>query len=209
MFKLILSQSLSQSFRRGGGAFGACAFYIIIVTLFAFTLSPELLAGHAGAVMCVAMLLASITAMPLLFERDYEDGTLEQFLLWPAALELLVLAKITGQWMAVTLPILLISPLVALLAGLETAVAVKALAQLFLASFSMIAISAIASSLTLGAKRGGLLQALITLPLFVPVAIFAASSSGAGALLFLGAMALALWPLACFVCAAVLKVAAE
>ncbi len=209
MFKLILLQSLSQSFRRGGGAFGACAFYIIIVTLFAFTLSPELLASHAGAVMCVAMLLASITSMPMLFERDYEDGTLEQFLLWPVVLEVLVLAKITGQWLAVTLPILLVSPLVALLAGLETAVALKALAQLFLASFSMIAISAIASSLTLGAKRGGLLQALITLPLFVPVAIFAASSSGAGALLFLAAMALALWPLACFVCAAVLKVAVE
>jgi heme exporter protein B len=210
MLNLILTQSISQSFRRGGGAFGACAFYLIIFTLFAFALSPETLKAHAGAVMCVAMLLSTITAMPLLFERDYEDGTLEQFLLWPAALELLMLAKITGQWLAVTLPMLLISPLMTLIAGIDTEAAAQILLQLFLASFSMIAVSCIAAALTLGAKRGGLLQALITLPFFMPIAIFASASSGAGVLLILSAMALVAWPLACFVCSAVIRlVAAE
>jgi heme exporter protein B len=209
MFQLVLSQSISQSFRRGGGAFGACAFYIIIVTLFAFALSPETLTKHAGAVMCVAMLLATITAMPLLFERDYEDGTLEQYLLWPVALEVLVLAKITGQWLAITLPILLISPLMAMFAGLEFETALSAMLQLLLASFSMIAVGSIASALTLGAKRGGLLQALITLPLYIPILIFASAASGAGILLFLSAMALVLWPLSCFVCGAILRIVSE
>lgn len=209
MFLLILTQSLLQSFRRGGGAFGACAFYIIIVTLFAFALSPETLSKHAGAVMCVAMLLSTITAMPLLFERDYEDGTLEQYLLWPVALELLMLAKIAGQWLAVTLPIIIISPLVAMFSGLEVPVAIQAMLQLFLASFSMIAVSSIASALTLGAKRGGLLQALITLPLYVPILIFAASGGGAGALMFLGAIALISIPLACIVCSTILRLCLE
>ncbi len=209
MFQLVLSQSISQSFRRGGGAFGACAFYIIIVTLFAFALSPDTLSKHAGAVMCVAMLLASITAMPLLFERDHEDGTLEQYLLWPVALELLMLAKIAGQWIAVTLPILLASPLMAMFAGLEFETALSAMLQLLLASFSMIAVGSIAAALTLGARRGGLLQALITLPLYVPILIFASASSGAGALMFLGAIALASWPLACFLCAAIIKVTCD
>ncbi|MCE2926838.1 MAG: heme exporter protein CcmB [Rickettsiales bacterium] len=209
MFQLVLSQSISQSFRRGGGAFGACAFYIIIVTLFAFALSPDTLSKHAGAVMCVAMLLASITAMPLLFERDHEDGTLEQYLLWPVALELLMLAKIAGQWIAVTLPILLASPLMAMFAGLEFETALSAMLQLLLASFSMIAVGSIAAALTLGARRGGLLQALITLPLYVPILIFASASSGAGILLFLSAMALVLWPLSCFVCGAILRIVSE
>jgi len=209
MFQLVLSQSISQSFRRGGGAFGACAFYIIIVTLFAFALSPDTLSKHAGAVMCVAMLLASITAMPLLFERDHEDGTLEQYLLWPVAFELLMLAKIAGQWIAVTLPILLASPLMAMFAGLEFETALSAMLQLLLASFSMIAVGSIAAALTLGARRGGLLQALITLPLYVPILIFASASSGAGILLFLSAMALVLWPLSCFVCGAILRIVSE
>jgi heme exporter protein B len=205
MFTLILSQSLTHSFRRGGGAFGACAFYILIITLFAFALGPDALHRHAVAVMCVAMLLASVTALPLLFERDFDDGTLEQYVLWPMALELVMLAKILGQWLAIILPILLVSPLMAVFAGLSMQQAVAALSMLLLASPGMVAVGAVAAALTLGARRGGLLQALITLPLYVPILIFAAGSTGQGAMLFLGGIALASLPLACLLCAALVK----
>lgn len=209
MFKLILAQTLVHAFRKGGGAFGTCAFYIIIVTLFTFALGPEGMHTHAGAVMCVAMLLSSITALPLMFERDHEDGTLEQYLLWPVALEILVLAKILGQWLAIILPILVVSPIMALFADLNAQQTLSALSLLLLASPSMVAIGAMAAALTLGAKRGGLLQALVTLPLYIPILIFAASTGGQGALLFLAGILCASVPVACLICAGIIKISVE
>src|SRR5271154_4227021 len=119
MFLLILTQTIKLAFRKGGGGLGACAFYIIIVTLFTFALGPEGMRTHAGAAMCVALLLSTVTALPLLYERDFEDGTLEQFLLQPMLLEWLALAKICGQWLASIAPLLAVSPLLALMASLD------------------------------------------------------------------------------------------
>jgi len=209
MFNLILTQTLTHAFRKGGGAFGTCAFYIIIITLFTFALGPEGMHTHAGAVMCVAMLLSSITALPLMFERDHEDGTLEQYLLWPAALELLVLAKIAGQWLSIILPILAISPIMALFADVTAEQTLSALSLLLLASPTMVAIGAVAAALTIGAKRGGLLQALVTLPLYIPILIFAASSGGQGAVLFLAGLICASVPLACIICSGLIKMTVD
>lgn len=206
MFSLILRQTLSQAFRKGGGAFGTCAFYIIIVTLFTFALGPDGMHEYALAVMCVAMLLASITALPPIYERDYEDGTLEQLLLQPAALEILVLAKILGAWLSIIAPILVISPIMAIFANLDNEQTMHMLYILLVASPTIVAIGSIAAALTLGAKRGGLLQALITLPLYMPILIFAASASGQGAILFLGGMLCASLPIACLVCAALIRI---
>lgn len=209
MFSLVLRQTLSHAFRKGGGAFGTCAFYIIIVTLFTFALGPDGIHQHAGAVMCVAMLLASITALPLIYERDFEDGTLEQFLLQPVALELLALAKILGAWLSIIAPILLVSPLMALFAGLNQEQTISILWLLALASPSIVAIGAVVAALTLGTRRGGLLQALITLPLYLPILIFAASAGGQGALLFLGGMVCASLPVACFVSALLIRISQD
>lgn len=205
MFSLILKQTLTHSFRKGGGAFGACGFYIIIITLFTFALGPQGIHEYAAAAMGVSMLLATTTALPLFFERDYEDGTLEQYLLQPVALELVALAKILGQWLAIIVPILIVSPLMAMFADLSFAQTTGALILLLLASPSIIAIGAIAAALTLGAKRGGLLQALITLPLTIPILIFAASAGGHGAMLFLSGVLCAAVPLACWVCAGLMR----
>ncbi len=209
MFKLVLTQTISHSFRKGGGAFGTLAFYVLVVTMFTFALNPQTLHDHAGAVMCVALLLASITSLPLLFERDHEDGTLEQYLLQPVALEILVLAKIVGLWISVMLPILVMSPIVAAMANLDTAQTMQALTMLLLASPSIVAVGAVTAALTLGNKRGGLLQALVALPLYTPVLIFAASISGQGVVLFLAAMLCASVPLACMVCAALIRLSSE
>lgn len=205
---LILKQTVRLSFRKGGGALGCVAFYIIAVTLFTFALGPEAMHESGGPVLCVAMLLASVTLLPLYFERDHEDGTLEQLLLSPAMLEMLVLAKILGQWISSMLPLLVVSPLLAISMGLEGEMG-QVLWPLLLASPTVVALGAVAAALTLGTKRGGLLQALIVLPLQVPVLIFAALGNQPGALLLLSGIMFASVPLSCWVSAALIKLSAD
>jgi|CXWL01.1.fsa_nt_gi heme exporter protein B len=209
IFLLILSQSLKLSFRKGGGALGACAFYVIVVTLFTFAIGPQAMSKYATSIMCISMLLATITTLPLLFERDYEDGTLEQFLLQPVLLELLVAAKICGQWCSHIIPILLVSPLLAVTADLSYEQTLHTMFVLLLASPTMVALGAIGAALTIGSKRGGLLQALVVMPLYIPVLIFASASgqnsTGQGSLLFLSGMLFVSLPLSCYVCSALIR----
>jgi heme exporter protein B len=208
-FALILRQTVRLAFRKGGGALGTTAFYMIIVTLFTFGLGPESMSQHAAAVMCVALLLSTVTALPMFYERDYEDGTLEQFLLQPVLLEVLVLAKICGQWLASIVPMLAVSPLLAVMANLNGEQAAYIIIMLMLASPTIIALGSIAAALTLGSKRGGLLQALVVMPLYIPVLIFAASAGEQAAILFLSGMLFASLPLACFASAALIKLAQD
>lgn len=208
IFSLIISQSLRLSFRKGGGALGSCAFYVIVVTLFTFAIGPQAITKYATAIMCVSMLLAIITTLPLLFERDFEDGTLEQFLLQPVLLELIIAAKICGQWCSHIIPILLVSPLLAVAADLSFEQISSAMLVLLLASPTMVALGAIGAALTLGSKRGGLLQALVVMPLYIPVLIFASAneqSSAQGGLLFLSGMLCVCLPLSCYVCSALIR----
>lgn len=209
IFLLIITQSLKLSFRKGGGALGACAFYIIVVTLFTFAIGPQAIKQYAAAVMCISMLLATITTLPLLFERDYEDGTLEQFLLQPVLLELLVFAKICGQWCSHIIPILAVSPLLAVMADLSFEQTLHTMLILLLASPTMVALGAIGAALTIGSKRGGLLQALVVMPLYIPALIFASAgeqSGGQEGILFLGGMLCASLPLACYTSCALIRV---
>lgn len=208
-FTLVLKQTVKLAFRKGGGALGTLAFYMIIVTLFTFGLGPEGMTIHAGAVMCVAMLLSVVTALPMFYERDFEDGTLEQFLLQPIPLEILVCAKICGQWLACIVPLLAVSPLLAVMANLDGERTLHVMMMLALASPTIVALGSIAAALTLGSKRGGLLQSLIVMPLYMPVLIFAASAGGQAAVLFLGGMLFASLPLSCYIGAALIRAAQD
>lgn len=209
MFSLVLKQTLNHSFRRGGGAFGVLAFYLMVITAFTFALTPEGLKEYALAVQCVALLMAITTALPLLFEQDYEDGTLEQFLLQPTALEWLVAAKLAGLAIALAGPVLLLTPLIAAIAGLTASETANAFMHLLLLAPVLLALGAVAVALTLGHRRGGLLQALITLPFAMPAIIFAASKSGEGAISFLAGMTLISVPLACLICASLIRISQE
>lgn len=211
-FTLILRQTLALAFRKGGGAWGTLALYVMIVTVFTFALGPAAMQDHAGAVMCVALLFSLLTSLPLFYERDHEDGTLEQFLLQPVLMEMLVLAKIVGLWLATALPLLCLSPLLAVMAHMEKEAVAHALAMLALASPALIALGSIAAALSLG-RRGGLLSALLVMPLMIPVLIFAAAQSsdgkGEAARLLLLAIDLASLPLSCVVSAALIKVSQD
>jgi heme exporter protein B len=205
MFNLVLTQTIKLSFRKGGGALGTLAFYLIVFTLFTFALGVEAMREYALAVMCVGLVLASVTAQPLIFERDEEEGMLEQFVLKSPALELVVLAKLIGGWIVQLLPILLLMPLFAAMAGLDGEQTKEISMRLALLSPSISAIAVLTAAFTLGSKRGGLLPALISLPLLMPIVIFASSIGGNGALLLLAAAALVSVPFSCYVSATLLR----
>jgi len=206
MFSLMLGQTIKLAFRKGGGAFGTLAFYIIVFTLFAFALSPEAMKHYALAVMVVALVLASVTGQPLIFERDHEEGMLEQYVLKASSLEAVIFAKLVGQWVVQLLPILVTLPLLMMMAGLENKEAYDAMLRMILLSPSIAAIGVMTAAFTLGSRRGGLLPALISLPLLMPIVIFASSVGGAGAVLLLAAAALVSVPFSCFVSAAVVRI---
>ena len=194
-------------------------FFVIVVTLFPLGVGPDgsLLAEIAPGVIWVAALLATLLALDGLFRDDYIDGSLEQLLLSPQPLTVLVLAKTLAHWIVSGLPLVLLSPLLAVLMQLPLKALPALLASLVLGTLSLSLIGAIGAALTVGLKRGSVLLALLVLPLFIPVLIFgsscvAAAASGfdTGAQLSLLAglffLALALAPLAA---AAALRISAE
>lgn len=208
-FHLILRQSIKQSFRKGGGAAGCIAFYVIIITLFTFALGPHDIAVHITAICCVGLLLANITLIPLFFSRDHEDGTLEQLLLSPVMLEWLVLAKLIGYWVSCMVPLLLISPLLLLMADINSDEFIGILIPLICASPAIVALGSITSALTLGLLHGGLLQALLVMPLYIPVLIFAALSHQNGATQLLLALSCMSVPAACFISSSLIKLSQD
>ena len=208
MFLSILAQTIQLSFRKDWGALKTCAFYIIAVMVFTFALGASAMAQYATAIMCVSMLFATITTLPIMFERDYEDGTLEQLILQPAPLEVLVLAKIMGHWCSHIIPILLVSPMLAIMAGMNFEQELAMLLVLLLTSPIMVAIGAISAALTIGNKNGGLLQTLVIMPFYIPVLIFATANEHSS-MEFLIVMFCIILPIACYSCAALIKISVD
>jgi len=218
-FTLLLKRDLTLAVRRRSDWLNPLVFFVIVVTLFPLGVGPDgsLLAEIAPGVIWVAALLATLLALDGLFRDDYIDGSLEQLLLSPQPLTVLVLAKTLAHWIVSGLPLVLLSPLLAVLMQLPLKALPALLASLVLGTLSLSLIGAIGAALTVGLKRGSVLLALLVLPLFIPVLIFgsscvAAAASGfdTGAQLSLLAglffLALALAPLAA---AAALRISAE
>lgn len=204
----LFKRDVSLMVRRGGGTPAAMGFLLLVYTLFAFGMGPEALNVYGAQASLVAVLLACLLALPGLFERDHEDGTLEQYRLQPVALEWLVLAKLAAFWAACALPLSLTAPLIALVSGMPPALALGHGVSIMLASLSVASVGMFGAALTLGARGAGFAQALIVLPLAVPPLIFAASGAE-GVWPLLAAMALAGVPLSCFICAALLRMSED
>jgi heme exporter protein B len=156
-------------------------FYVIVVSLFPLASSPDraLLAALGPGVLWVAALLASLLSLPRLFANDFLDGTLEQIALSPYPLPALLSGKIVAHWMTTGLPIAILAPLLGLQYGLDSsALAIVAL-SLLIGTPILSLLGAIGAALTLGARGGGSLLALLILPLYVPVLIFGAGTSDA------------------------------
>ncbi|QFY90371.1 heme exporter protein CcmB [Magnetovirga frankeli] len=218
-FVWIIRRDLLLAMRRRSDLFTTLFFFVIVVSLFPLGIGPELntLRLIAPGVVWVAALLASMLALERLFAQDHNDGSLEQMLLSPQPVALLVLGKVLAHWLVTGLPLVIMAPLLGLQYDLSTQSLGVLILSLLLGTPSLSLIGAIGAALTLGLRGGGVLVSLLVLPLYIPVLIFGAgaveaSASGLGAashLSLLGAIligALLLSPLAT---AAALRISAE
>jgi heme exporter protein B len=212
----LLRRDLTLIWRRRGDALNPMLFAIIVVALFPFALGPEpaTLQRIAAGTIFVALLLAMLLSLDTLFRSDLEDGSLEQLVLSPHPLALLLACKIAIHWLTTALPLIVIVPLLAQLLHLPDRVLPVLLVALALATPLLSLIGAVCVALTVGMRRSGMLLTLLVLPLIVPVLIFGAGACNAAQtglafaapLLWLGAwltLALVLAPLAA---AAALKI---
>lgn len=175
----LLARETALAWGRGGGPLVAVGFYAGVATLLPLATGPEpaRLAAIAPGAAWVALALAALLSLERLFERDYEDGALDLLTLSPAPLELVCAVKCLGQWFATGAPLALAAPVAAMALGAEPRLAPLVFLCALLGGLAFAMVGGIGAALSLGARRGGLLTAVIVLPLFVPPVIF-----GGGAL---------------------------
>jgi heme exporter protein B len=218
-FMSILKRDLHLASRQGMDNVMVVMFFVLAVVLFPFGVGPEanILARIAAGVIWVAALLASMLSLERLFQSDYEDGSLELLSLSPIALEVVVLAKITAHWLTTGLPLIVAAPLLAVLLNMDTEGFPMLILALVLGTPSLSLIGAVGAALILGSRRGGVLLALLILPLYIPVLIFGVSAVDAviggfeakAQLLILGAFLMAALPLCPWAAATGLRQAIE
>lgn len=215
----LIHRELQIAFRCQSDVYNPLWFFIIVVTLFPLGLgpSPALLANIAPGIIWVAALLATLVSLERLFRDDFLDGSLEQMLLIPESLQVLVFAKILAHWLLTGLPLLIISPLLAVLLALDWASYKAVVLTLLLGTPTLYFLGAIGVALTVGLRKGGVLLSLLILPLFIPVLVFATSAIDMaangfpinGQLAMLGAMLLGSATLSPFAVAAALRVSVQ
>ena len=190
----LLRRETALAWGRGGGPLVAVGFYAGVATLLPLAIGPEpaRLAAIATGAAWVALALASLLSLERLFERDYEDGALDLLLLSPTPLELTCAVKCFGQWLATGAPLALAAPIAAISLGAPLALAPLVFACALLGGLAFAFVGGMGAALSLGARRGGLLTAVIVLPLFVPPVIFGggALDAFAGGLPWTGGFAL-------------------
>jgi heme exporter protein B len=218
-FWAVLRRDLLLAWRGRADVLVTLGFFVVVVCLFPFGVGAETnqLRSIAPGVLWVAALLATLLSLHRLFAQDHADGTLEQLLLSPDPTVLWVVAKISAHWIATGFPLVVVAPGLALLFDVDQEVLGVLVLSLALGTPILALLGAVGAALTLGLRGGGMLLALIVLPLFVPVLIFGAGAvesflSGTGAaahLLLLGGGLLGALALAPFACAAALRIAVE
>jgi heme exporter protein B len=164
--------------RRRADVLTTLVFFVMVVSLFPLGVGPELamLRKMAPGVLWVAALLASMLSLGRLFLADYLDGTLEQMMLAPQSLSMLVLGKMTAHWMVSGLPLVLMAPVLGLQFDMSGQALGVLIIGLLLGTPILSMIGAIGAALTLGLRGGGVLLSLLVLPLCIPVLIFGAGA---------------------------------
>jgi len=177
-FAALLARDLRLVWRRPGDVMVVLAFFVVATVLFPLGIGPEtnLLARIAAGILWCAALFAALLSLERLFAADHEDGTLDLLLLSPWPLELAALAKCLAHWIVTGLPLALLAPVMGLLFGLSGASLWAVGLTLLVGTPALSLIGGLAAALTLGARRGGALLALLALPLCVPTLIFGAAA---------------------------------
>ncbi len=173
----IIQRELTIAFRKPSEILNPLWFFLMVITIFPILMgpNPELLGKIAGGVAWVAALLSALLSFERLFRDDYLDGSLEQLMLLPLGLPQVALAKVIAHWLLTGLPLILLSPIAAILLSLETHVWWALVLTLLLGTPILSCLGAIGVALTVGLRKGGTLLSLLILPLFLPVLIFAAA----------------------------------
>ena len=219
VFVALLKRDLLLGLRARTEVLTGVFFMVIVASLFPLAIGADLnlLRVIAPGVLWIGALLSTLLTLPRLFEGDHKDGTLEQLALTPSGLHFLVYPKLLAHWMLSGLPLVLLSPLVALQFDLPSELVWTLMITLLIGTPSLSAIGAIGAALTIGVRGGGVLLSLLLLPLFIPVLVFGAGAVEAQAaqlgveahLSILAALLLVSWTLGPWACAGALKVALE
>ena len=219
IFWNIIKRELQIAMRKQAEILNPLWFFLIVITLFPLVIGPDpkLLSRIAPGVAWVAALLSALLSFERLFRDDYIDGSLEQLMLTSQPLVLTALAKVLAHWLLTGLPLILLSPIAALLLSLEISIWWALVLTLLLGTLVLSCLGAIGVALTVGLRKGGVLLSLLVVPLFIPVLIFSASVLDAaglnlpysGQLAILGAILAGVMTLSPFAIATALRISLD
>lgn len=179
-FLALLRRDLTLAVREGAALGTALGFYLVVVAMLPLGLGPDLklLSRIAPGILWIALLLAALLSLPRLFETDSDDGSLEVMATAPLPLELAVAAKALAHWISTGIPLALMAPVLGLMLNLDIALTPALIGTMLAGTPAISFLGSIGAALTLRARRGGLLLALLVLPLYVPTLIFGISAMG-------------------------------
>ena len=183
-FTTLVRRDLALALREGGAIGTALGFYLIVVALLPLGLGPDLnlLSKIAPGMLWIALLLAALLSLSRIFETDYEDGSLDVLATGPLPLEAVAAAKALAHWISTGIPLCLMTPLLGLLLNLDLEAYGPLVATMLVGTPAISFLGAAGAALTLKARRGGLLVALLVLPLYIPTLIFGISALSAALL---------------------------
>ncbi|MFT7200946.1 MAG: heme exporter protein B [Glaciecola sp.] len=176
--KSVFQKDLALAYRQRAELMQPLMFFVLVITLFPLAIgpSPETLQRIGGGVIWVAAILSLLLGMERMFRDDFADGSLEQYMLSPTPLYMIVVVKVLTHWLMHIVPLFLISPLLALFLNLTFDMYVALMLTLLLGTPLISFVGAIGVALTVGLHRGGVLLALLLIPIFIPLLIFATSA---------------------------------
>lgn len=180
-FTTLIARDLKLAARIGGGAEMGVVFFLILISTVPFAIGPDqnTLSRLAPALLWLAALLATLFGLDRLFQAEEEEGALDQFVLADLPLELAMLAKCLAHWLSTGLPLALLAPLLGLMLALEPSGMPAVMATLVVGTPAITMIGAVGAALTVSLRRGGLLMAVLVLPLTVPTLIFGVAAANA------------------------------
>ena len=207
-FNAILSRDFRLAIRQGAESLTVVIFFVLCVIIFPLALGPEkeLLVRIGPGIIWAAILLATMLSLENIFQKDFEDGNLDLMCVSDFPLELVVIAKITAHWFTTALPLIVVSPILAIFLHMSFETWLNLVFSLFLGTPVLSFLGAVGSAVSLGSKKSSLLIPLLVIPLFIPVLIFGVSAADASFLgidsqpqfvflgsLFLGSLAICPW----------------
>ncbi|MFK7942363.1 MAG: heme exporter protein CcmB [Paracoccaceae bacterium] len=172
----LIRRDVALALRLGGGGSIGVAFFVLVVILVPLGIGPEAstLSKIAGGILWIAALLAALLSLDRLFQADFEDGSLDQLMLAPIALEQVVLAKAIAHWLTTGLPMTLVAPVLGGMLALPTETLPVLVLSLATGTPALSLVGAVGAAIMVGVRRGGLLLSILVLPLYIPTLIFGA-----------------------------------